>query len=211
MGEGVKKEYLPLGDKPVLYHTAEAFVKTALFSHICITLPPGGEEDARKALGGLVSSGPYRPVFLLVSGGNTRQESVFNGLKALAGFGLDTVLIHDGARPWVSPSLIRRVAEEARARGAAAPVIPVVDTVKALDSRGFIREHLVREQIGAVQTPQGFHYPAILEAHEAARTDRRVYTDDTEIYGLCGGDVFTVPGELTNRKITFPGDLETVR
>ena len=211
MGEGTKKEYLPLGDRPVLHNTAKAFLDTSLFTHIAIAVPPGGEDEARAVLGDLILPGPGRPAFLFIPGGDTRQQSVFNSLQALAETGIDTVLIHDGARPWVSPGLIRRVAVEARSRGAAAPVIPVVDTVKILDSRGYIREHLVRDRIGAIQTPQGFHFPAILEAHERARQDQRVYTDDTEIYGLHVGEVFTVPGELTNRKITFPGDLEAAR
>ena len=211
MGVGTKKEYLPLGDKPVLHITAQAFLEASLFSHIVVVVPPGGEDVARAVLGDLILAEQEQPALLFIPGGDTRQKSVFNGLAALAETGIDTVLIHDGARPWVTPGLIRLVAEEARSRGAAAPVIPVVDTVKTLDSRGYIREHLVRERIGAIQTPQGFHYPAILEAHEKALKDHRVYTDDTEIYGLHIGEVFTVPGELTNRKITFPTDLEAVR
>lgn len=205
MGGGQKKEYLLLDDRPLLQHTLQPFLNTNIFSHIVITVPPGGEKYAKEALGELFLN---KTEITITPGGASRQESVYNGLRALESTGIDQVLIHDGARPWISEDLIMAVLQAARTYGAAAPVIDVVDTMKKINLEGFITEHLMRSQIKGIQTPQGFNYLEIIKAHGKAKTDGTAYTDDTEIYSAYFGPVFTVPGELNNIKVTYPQDLE---
>lgn len=210
MGMEAKKEYRPLGGRPLIQHTLKAFLKTNSFSHLCLTVPVGGEEEARCALGNLleVLRSSAAPELILVPGGATRQQSVRQGLEALAKAAPETVLIHDGARPWISPELIGQVIKAADFHGAAAPAIAAVDTMKRIDERGIITEHLARREIVGIQTPQGFRFSAILEAHRKAAEDYWEYTDDTEIFHRYKGPVFILPGDPKNRKVTVKKDLE---
>lgn len=222
MGGAVKKEYLPLSSEPgisVLSAALYAFYSTGLFSRIVITLPAQGEASAREALAAdrrfppLPWESPELPCLTFAQGGKTRQESVFNGLETLErcaiqdGLWPDLVLIHDAARPWVTPEMIRLVTDTAAARGAAVPGIPPVDTQKEVDSSGRIVRHLERSTLVSVQTPQGFRFRDILAAHRKASLDGRNYTDDTEIWGRYAGDVFVCPGDPSNKKVTFREDL----
>jgi 2-C-methyl-D-erythritol 4-phosphate cytidylyltransferase len=126
------------------------------------------------------------------------------------------VLIHDGARPWLSAELIRRTAEAARVHGAALPALGVVETPKEADEEGFVRRHLRRAGVVLAQTPEAFAFAEILRAHEAAAAEQYAlpselqyeYTDDAEIWGKFIGPVKIVEGEKTNIKITFPEDIE---
>jgi len=204
MGGG-KKEYNLLNGRPLIQNTIQPFLNSHLFSYLVITVPPGGESEAREVLGKMID---HDTKIIITPGGSTRQESVFNGLKALEPVGIDQVLIHDGARPWITQELIAAVLGAVKIHGAAAPVIDAVDTMKRIDSKGFITEHLVRNQIKGIQTPQGFNFKEIFKAHGRAETDGMVYTDDTEIYSAYCGPVITVPGELANIKVTYPKDLE---
>ena len=144
----------------------------------------------------------------LVKGGRTRQESVFNALKALETDKPRFVLIHDGARPFVSADIILSLIEELNHNDAAAPGIVPVDTIKLLDSESFVKEHLLRKQLTCIQTPQGFVYEKILDAHKKAAIDNKEYTDDTEIFANYYGKVKVIPGDEKNIKITYPEDLE---
>ena len=148
--------------------------------------------------------------FAFATGGKTRQESVYNGLKKLlelSGKAPDLVLIHDGARPWVTEKIIRNVIEKTDIAGAAVPAIPAVDTQKEVDEHGKITQHLKRKYVYAVQTPQAFEFERLLQAHEKARCDGLEYTDDTEIWGAYCGDVYISEGDIQNKKITFQSDL----
>jgi 2-C-methyl-D-erythritol 4-phosphate cytidylyltransferase len=162
------------------------------------TLPPG-------------SGSPSRPALLLVPGGATRRASVHRALDALEAYNPRLVLIHDGARPWVDRELIARVIAAALEHGAAIPLLPLSETPKEYGAAGFITRHLKRERVGAAQTPQGFLWPDIRNAHrEAEKREREAggeYTDDAEVWGEFIGNVAVVPGSPQNRKITFPEDL----
>jgi len=222
MGGSVKKEYLTIskdGDQrvSVLSAALTAFLETRLFSIIIITVPSGGEDEARAILSedwrieSLLERDGLHLVF--AEGGASRQESVFHGLRMAEriGSGLadkpDVVLIHDGARPWIGTETIKEILNSARKRGAAVPTIPSVDTQKEIDPEGKIIRHLDRSRVVSVQTPQGFAFERLLEAHIQAAGDGNTYTDDTEIWGRYCGDVYACPGSRENRKITYPGDL----
>jgi 2-C-methyl-D-erythritol 4-phosphate cytidylyltransferase len=111
----------------------------------------------------------------------------------------------------VEPALIDRIIDATLKHKAAVPLLPLTDTPKEIDEKGFIKRHLRRVQVGNAQTPQGFIFPDILRAHEKAVIKERegwVYTDDAEVWGEFAGEVFVVSGSPLNKKITFPEDLE---
>lgn len=139
-----------------------------------------------------------------VAGGATRQESVYNGLDALADAPPDWVLVHDGARPYLSDALIDRLLEGLADHPAVIPALPVTDTVKQVEG-GAVARTLPRESLIRVQTPQAFHYAELLAAHIAA--DHTHYTDDAAVMEAAGMPVSTVPGDGANQKITRPEDL----
>ena len=203
MGSGQKKEYLQLGEHSVLGATIRAFVDSGVCDGYVITHPPGRDRETLEALGSVEISGAV----ILVPGGPTRQLSVLAGLEALAESPPESVLIHDGSRPWVSQELIRRVHEATLKYAACLPVVPSTDALKITDEEGFVLDHPSRSAYMAAQTPQGFAYRLILQAHRKAKTDGRVYVDDTEVFDAYEGRVFTVPGDPANRKITYQHDV----
>lgn len=207
MGNSLKKEYLTLGNTTVLEKCLRTFESTGLFTWFLITVPPGGEGKARQVLAPWLQDPLREKHTLFVEGAHNRQGSVRKGLLALQPYTPDIVLIHDGARPWVSARTILRVLEETYKCGACAPVIPLVDSLKRLLSDGTIAEHVDRSAFVGIQTPQGFRFSDILEAHLQAASDGKEYLDDTEIYHRYIGKVETVEGDRGNRKITYWEDI----
>ena len=215
MGGRIKKEYLPLNGGTVLSAAARIFFQTMHFTAAVIAVPAHGEQDARAALfadpdmATLIGT----TQLLFVPGGATRQESVRHALEALYTAGVlphsdsSLVLIHDGARPFVTSAIIKAAAAAAETYGAAVPALQPVDTQKETDKNGIIIRHLQRKNLAAVQTPQAFRFYPLLDAHRKAAADGCDYTDDTEIWGKYAGSVKTVPGDSCNKKITYPGDL----
>ena len=209
IGGGIKKEYLPYNKGTVLSSCAETFLNACSsdfeITDFIITCPKGGIEECRKALSAFTYSG-----IKIVEGSDTRQKSVYNGLLAVSDE-TEYVLIHDGARPFVTPALIRNTLKAAIEYGAAVPGLTPTDTQKEIDESGFIVRHLIRSSLSAVQTPQVFEFSKLKVAHERAAQDSREYTDDTEIWGAYCGRVKVVPGEVNNIKITYPSDLEKLK
>lgn len=220
---GIKKEYRPLGDgrvdadgRPltVLGSAVLAFASSPDIEYIVITVPNNpemGEIRARTALPALPDTLTRKPKILFVPGAATRRASVHHALALLAAYEVDYVLIHDGARPWVEPPLIKLIIEEVLIRKAVIPVIPLVETPKEIDADGVITRHLPRASIVSAQTPQAFAFSEILSAHELAAREEletgREFTDDAEVWENFVGPVYTVPGDPGNKKITFPEDL----
>lgn len=184
--------------------SVEACRASGAVSRIVIVHPPGQKQEAMEAAGDAAGDIPVT----CTAGGTTRQESVFLGLEHLEQFGCHVVLIHDGARPWVTPECIRKVVQGAVKYGGAAPVIPIPDAVKQVEDR-FIIGHLPRPGLMAVQTPQGFEFPGILSAHRKARMDQIPCIDDTELYCRYIGKVHAVTGDAENRKVTYPSDIRS--
>jgi 2-C-methyl-D-erythritol 4-phosphate cytidylyltransferase len=165
---------------------------------VVVAAPPGREDEVREALEGMA-------VHAVVSGGETRQDSVFNALGALPE-GAARVLIHDAARPCVSPALVRRVAEALDSHDAVVPAVPVVDTlVREMDGR--VQAILDRTHVSGVQTPQGFATALIVEAHRRARERGYRSSDDGSLVVAMGEPLATVPGDRNNIKVTFPEDV----
>ena len=222
IGGGIKKEYLPYKKGTVLSGCAETFLNACAdfeITDFIVTCPKGGEEDCRKALGnvGCFASlamtrgdGSAMTGLQIVEGSDTRQKSVYKGLLAVKGQP-ELVLIHDGARPFVSREVILKAIEAAAEFGASVPGITPTDTQKEIDAEGFIVRHLVRSNLSAVQTPQCFRFKELLEAHGRAAADGHEYTDDTEIWGAYCGRVRVIPGDVNNIKITYQADLEILK
>ena len=207
IGSGIKKEYLPFKNGTVLSVCAETFLNACTdfeITDFIVTCPAGGIEKCIEALG------PLTPEVRIAEGADTRQKSVYNGLLAVTG-NPEIVLIHDGARPFVSRQVIMEALKAALESGASVPGVTPTDTQKEIDADGFIVRHLTRSSLAAVQTPQCFRFKELLEAHGRAAADGREYTDDTEIWGAYCGPVRVTKGDVKNIKITYPSDLEALK
>ena len=206
-GPNLKKEFILIDDRTVLYHAVEPFLYTPGIRGIVVTYPAGRFEETELALDNLVYAAPV-PV-VLVEGGETRQKSVHLALQQLQDMqlGIDFVAIHDGARPWVTGEVIVNTLAIANIFGGAAPVVSIHDALKKIDSQGMIVGHVERSATVAVQTPQIFRFPQILEAHRKATSTAKHYVDDTEIFIDFGGMVGASTGDRKNIKITTLGDI----
>lgn len=201
----LKKEFIVFQGKSLLAWSVEAFLQSGNIDHIIITYPQGALKETQASLDCLEITVPIT----FICGGETRQNSVRNGLEALRESAPGIVLIHDGARPGISPDIIQKVRAKAIEFGGALPVIDLVDSLKTMDSSGRIIQHIERSHYVGAQTPQGFRYREILAAHQAAEKTGKRYLDDTEIFSDFGGTVVGIQGSRNNIKITYKEDLET--
>lgn len=205
-GKTLKKEFVLINNHSVLYNSVKNFVDVCQVSCIAITYKAGTLEQTKQALEDLTQ----KKHFIFVEGGSTRQQSVFNALKTLdcECKDIDWVAIHDGARPYVSYPLICKTIEDALQKGAAAPAVPVRDTLVEKTDSDSIGSSLDRSKIMAVQTPQVFPFKEILKAHESANEKAWTFTDDTQLYSAFGKEVFLTEGDVNNIKITYLDDLK---
>ena len=146
---------------------------------------------------------------LVAKGGKEREDSVQRGLEVIPP-GIKYVLVHDAARPLVTPAVIHRVLEAAKKSGAVIPVVPVKDTLKVI-AGGKVVKTLDRAQIGAVQTPQGFRLATLRNAFKKIGARASRMTDDAAVVEAAGGRVRVVEGESMNFKVTTPDDLRHVK
>lgn len=201
MGASVPKQYLELARLPVLTRTLMAFVTHPLVARVVLTVPAGQEDYCRERIIGVCEA--TKPV-IVVTGGATRQASVYNGLKALEG--TDLVAIHDGVRPLITPEVITRTFEVAATYGAAIAAVRVKDTVKR--QAGELLETVSRSGLWLAHTPQIFKYDLIMKSHERALTDGFEGTDDASLVERLGLPVALVEDSEDNIKITTPEDLQ---
>lgn len=197
--QGIDKICADLCGKPVLYHTVKAFSDCAMIDEIVVVCRKDRIETVQNILRGM------NKVRLLVPGGATRTESVFKGVSAVSEQA-DLVAIHDGARPLVSDEIIRNTIEKAVLFGAAAPAIPVKDTIK-LSHEGVIAKTVDRSKLCAIQTPQVFDRDYIKGALSDAIENHTAITDDCSAIEQIGGQVHLTEGSEENIKITTPFDL----
>jgi 2-C-methyl-D-erythritol 4-phosphate cytidylyltransferase len=202
MGSAISKQYLPLGDKPILAHALEAFQRCEAVRAIVLVV---GADDVERGRC-LVLEHRIDKCTAVVAGGADRQQSVHAGLRALDRE-TEWVMVHDGVRPFVTVELIERLWAAVRQCEAAVLAVPVKDTVKLVDSAGWIEATPDRSRLWAIQTPQAFRLDVLLAAHEAALRDGFRGTDDAVLVERIGRRVRIVEGEYTNIKITTPDDL----
>ncbi|MBI3676165.1 MAG: bifunctional 2-C-methyl-D-erythritol 4-phosphate cytidylyltransferase/2-C-methyl-D-erythritol 2,4-cyclodiphosphate synthase [Proteobacteria bacterium] len=202
MGGSVPKQYRELMGKSVLRRAVEVFTSRSDIAVSQVVIASSDRELYAEAVKGL-------KVLPALGGGGTRQHSVMHGLEALSAHKPDFVLIHDAARPLTSQSLVDRVVAALESGAdAAIPLLPVSDTLKRNASLGRW-ETISRENTWRAQTPQGFRFNAIWQAHR--EYNGRVVTDDMALAELAGLTITPVDGEETNMKITSPSDLETAQ
>lgn len=203
MNTRISKPFIPIFGKPILAYTIEKFEKCRLIDKIYLTV---NSEEKELCSRNVIIKYNFSRVQELVDGGETRQDSVYNGLKALDK-DTDIVVIHDGARPLIEETLIRDSIEKAQKYGAAIAAIPIKDTVKKSENNFFINKTLNREEIWRAQTPQTFKYDLILPAYHKAYKDKYLATDDAAILERYGHKVKLIIGSEENIKITTPFDI----
>ena len=197
MGAGRPKQYLDLAGAPVLVRTLTVFEQHPLIERVVVTVPPGQEDFCQAAVIEPYSLGKIKAI---VPGGETRQQSVYNGLETLSH--TDIVVIHDGVRPLVSPRIITKTLDVAKTVGAAVACVPIRDTVKRKEGQYLFT--MSRTDLWLAQT---FKTGLILEAHRKAAEDGYSGTDDASLVERLGLPVEIVEDFRTNIKITAPEDL----
>ena len=195
---GVDKTFAPLLGTQLIGHTLSRFESASIISEIVLVLAGESVERGNR----MVSDAGYRKVSCVVAGGLRRQDSVSNGLLALAS--CDYVMIHDGARPIVDESMLERGAGAAMECGAAVAGVPVKDTIKRVGPGLTIEDTPDRSLLWQAQTPQVFRYDILMEAHNCCEGD---YTDDAAMVESLGHTVRMYEGSYENIKVTTAGDL----
>lgn len=200
----VKKPYISLIGKPILAHTLLIFQNCSLVNEIVVVVAAGDEQTC---IQDIIAPYGIDKANKVVEGGNTRQESVLNGLQVVNS-DTDMVIVHDCARPFVTDSMIRDVLEAASQWGASTVAIPVKNTIKEADDEAFVVNTVDRRRLWSIQTPQGFKYKSLLQAHFHARKNKINVTDDASLIEEMGEHrVKLVMGTSENIKITTPGDI----
>lgn len=197
---GIDKVMANLGGEPMILRTVRAFQNCDAITSIVIVT----REDLIRPISGLCRD--MGKVVAVVAGGSSRQESVHLGLNALPK-GMKLAAVHDGARPLISWQVIDRVVRAANTYGAAAPAIPVKDTIKVV-SGGLVKETPDRSTLMAVQTPQVFDFDLLRGALKKAEEDGAAVTDDCSAVERTGMKIKIVEGDERNLKVTTPMDLK---
>jgi 2-C-methyl-D-erythritol 4-phosphate cytidylyltransferase len=204
------KQFTELGGTPILVHTLRQFAASPEVSEIYVALRGNEiagfrtrlEKDAKDVL---------QKKIHLVEGGEHRQDSVANAIKAIAAAEDDIVLVHDAVRPFVTQEIIRDVIQAARKYGAAIAGLPAVDTVKQVERTSdgaLVTSTLPRERVVLAQTPQGFRHDVLKKAFDEATADGFLGTDEASLVERSGHAVAVVMGSARNIKITAPADME---
>lgn len=210
---GLDKQFALAGGKPLLAHTVAIFEQSEIIDEYVIVL------SAENMLRGraLAYEEGWQKLRGFVLGGGRRQDSVWNGLQLLAeGKGKlpppAWVMIHDGARPFVTSKILQDGLEAAQEHGACVAAVPVKDTIKVVESgTNLVKETPPRELLWAIQTPQIFRFDLIISAHQHAQANKLDVTDDAMMVEQYGQPVKVYQAAYTNIKVTTPDDLELAR
>ncbi|WP_417497701.1 bifunctional 2-C-methyl-D-erythritol 4-phosphate cytidylyltransferase/2-C-methyl-D-erythritol 2,4-cyclodiphosphate synthase [Maricaulis sp.] len=198
-GGDVPKQYREIGGRPVLARTLDVFLAHPLIGSVIVVI--GAEDSERfEALAPLLAGGVET-----VTGGATRTASVRAGLQALEHAGVDAVMIHDAARPFLSAALITALADALKDHAAVLPALASVDALMQLDATGRLVRVINRDEVAAAQTPQAFRMAELMQAYRAL--GETALPDDAAVAVRAGMDVHTVRGEAGNFKLTTPDDF----
>lgn len=203
MGRAVAKQFLPLGDKPMLAHTLLVFQRSTDIDEI---IPILSEDDMEHCLRDVIEAFHITKVKTLVVGGKERQDSVYNGISKL-GKDASVVLVHDGVRPFVTAAMIKECVDYARKGECVAVGVPLKDTIKEVGDDGSVRRTLERSKLWAIQTPQAFPFRVLKKAYEECYKNKVSATDDATLAERAGNKVRVLMGSYENIKITTPEDL----
>lgn len=202
---GFPKLRAVIQQEPIITYTIRAFEDTPCISHIVLVTRSQDIDWLRE----ICEQNGFSKVCAICEGGNSRQQSAMNGLKYVPE-NTDVILVHDGARPLVTPIIIEQVAQGAFEYGCAATAVPVKDTIKVANQNGFVKCTPNRSELYQVQTPQGVAFPLYREMMQKALDDGKDYTDDCQLVEAAGLPVKLVEGSYENLKITTPEDLKIV-
>ncbi|WP_449277591.1 2-C-methyl-D-erythritol 4-phosphate cytidylyltransferase [Leucobacter sp. GX24907] len=210
LGSDEPKAFVELHGRAIIEFGISVATSLPRAGHLVVVVP---ESHAGRALEVIEQVLPERSPWevSVVAGGRERHESVRFGLDALPET-VETVLVHDAARPFAGAELFERVISEVERTGdAVIPTVPVVDTLKRVDENGFVEETVARDRLVAVQTPQGFPRELLVAAHATAQLQQTSTgtspTDDAEVVQRAGGTVRVIAGEQRAHKLTVPADL----
>ena len=203
MNSSISKQFIEIKGKPIIYYTIKKFNDNKKIDNIIVVL---SQEEIEYFKENILKKYDLK-VDKIVVGGAERQDSVYNGLKSLENSETDIVLIHDGARPFISDRIIDEGIKYAAIYGACAPGVMPKDTIKIKDENNFSINTPNRETLVSIQTPKVFKFSEILECHKKVQIDKLVVTDDTMVAEKYGNKVYLYDGEYTNIKVTTPEDL----
>ena len=199
----VPKQYLLVGGSPLVRYSLGLFERCEQIESIFVVVPKADRDQFEKTI---LEPAHIQKRTHIVEGGETRQESVYHGLKAMYPFN-GLVAIHDGARPLAGDKILTDCIDTARKTGACIVGVPVADTLKKVDTDAIISKTVNRQGVWMAQTPQVFHYNLIFRAHQQARKTNIAATDDAMLLEHMGVTVSIVVGNKSNLKITTPEDL----
>lgn len=205
----IPKTFLKLDGKPLFWYSLYSFSLVDAVDNIYMVvseemLPYAREMEKRY----LKDMKKFRG---FITGGNERFDSVYNALQFVSKTKPQFIALHDAARPFIKKELINTIFNKAKEFGAASCGISVVDTIKVIDDTDVIKNHLKRDNIIAIQTPQIFRFDKLLNNYSSVKNTNRSFTDDTEVYGINGDNVFIVCGDKDLQKITYKEDLITAK
>ena len=203
MRSAISKQFIDIKGKPIIYYTLKKFSENKKIDNIIVVLP---EDEVKYFKENILKKYELR-INKIVIGGKERQDSVYNALKSLKNSSTDIVLIHDGARPFISERIINEGIKFAEIYGAAAPGVMPKDTIKVKNEKNFSVDTPNRANLVSIQTPQVFKFDEIVECHEKIRYNGEKVTDDTMVVEKYGYSVYLYDGEYTNIKVTTPEDL----
>jgi 2-C-methyl-D-erythritol 4-phosphate cytidylyltransferase len=199
----INKQFLLLQNKPVIVHVLEAFEKCSEIDEIIVV---AASDELQYFQINIIDKFNFNKVKGVIAGGLERQQSAYNGLKSISQ-DCEIVLIHDGARPFVSQQTIIDCINGARIYGAVSAGMPSKDTIKLVDENDMVTLTPPRDRVWQTQTPQAFKRTLIIEAHEIAQNKGITATDDTMLVEMLGYQVKMLAGSYENIKITTPDDL----
>ena len=205
MQSKIQKQFLEIGGKPVLYYSLRCFQESPLIQDIILVTGEGSISYCKEEI---VQKYGFTKVSAVIPGGKERYDSVYAGLCECRD--CEYVLIHDGARPFVTEEILKRGLQKVKETGACVIGMPSKDTVKLSDEEGYVKETPNRKCVWTIQTPQIFSYSLIREAHDSIRQkDMSKITDDAMVVEQeTGAKVALAEGSYQNIKITTPEDLD---
>ena len=203
MKADINKQFLKLGNKEVIAHTIDKFYNNENIGEIIVVVR---EDEAEFFQKNIIDKYGYENI-KIAFGGKERQDSVYNGLK-MVNENCHIVLIHDGARPFLTNKIIEDSIEYANKYSCCVVGVPVKDTIKILDENNNVSNTPNRSTLWAIQTPQAFEYSLIMKAHEKANKEGFNGTDDSMLMEYYGYNVKVIEGSYNNIKITTPEDLK---
>lgn len=201
MGADISKQFIEINEKPIIYYTIKTFEQCKEIDEVILVL----QKNEIDYFNSNILNRFNFNLSAIVEGGAERQHSVYNALKHIEE--CDIVLIHDGARPFVSESIIKNGIVYAKEFGAAAPGVTPKDTIKIKGHDNFSISTPNRNSLVAIQTPQVFNFRMIMECHEKVKENNLQVTDDTMVAELFGNKVYLYDGDYKNIKVTTPEDL----